>query len=234
MADLPGRVSTMELVLGLVGVALGFVIGWLVARSRSDKAMKDAIAATGRAQAAQSAAEARLDEQLRSFQNQLAYEREQAALQLATSRREAAERLNEVKEDHKKLSNDFEALAAKVLQNTSKSLLAQADERFKRAHERSDAELAKREEAVKQLVEPLRQSLGEVKNEVTNAEKARIKANAELAEQMKQMRTASDLLRTETTQLVKIGRASCREREVWMSNDVDLLRKKEYTTVDRM
>lgn len=197
----------MELVLGLVGVAVGFVIGWLIARLRSDKAMKVAIEATGRAQAAQSGAEARLDEQLRSFQNQLAYEREQAALQLATARREAAERLDEVKEDHKKLSDDFEALASKVLQNTSKSLLAQADERFKRAHERSDAELAKREEAVKQLVEPLRQSLGEVKNEVTNAEKARIKANAELAEQMTQMRTASDLLRTETTQLVTALRA---------------------------
>jgi len=197
----------MELVLGFAGLALGTVIGWFAARSRSDQSVRDAIAATGRAEAGKSAAEARLDEQLRAFQKQLTYEREQAALQLAQAKRDAAERLHEVREDHKKLSDDFEALAAKVLHNTSKSLLEQADERFKRAHERSDAELAKREEAVKQLVEPLKQSLTEVKTEVTSAEKARIKANAELAEQVSQMRSASDLLRTETNQLVTALRA---------------------------
>src|SRR5690625_2557562 len=98
MSDLPGRVSTMELVLDLVGAALGYLIGWLNARSRYDKTMKDAIAATERAQAAKSAAAARLDEHLRSRQNQLAYDRDQAALQLATPRRETAERLNEVRE----------------------------------------------------------------------------------------------------------------------------------------
>src|SRR5690625_4965707 len=197
----------MELLLGLAGLALGIVLGWFAARARSDQGTKDAIAAAGRAAAARSAAEARLDEQLRGFQTQLQYEREQAAIQLAQAKRDAAERLHEVKEDHKKLSDDFEALAAKVLHNTSKSLLEQADERFKRAHERSDAELAKREEAVKQLVEPLKQSMTEVKTEVTSAEKARIKANAELAEQVSQMRSASDLLRTETNQLVTALRA---------------------------
>src|SRR5690625_6389695 len=128
----------MELVLGFAGLALGTVIGWFAARSRSDQSVRDAIAATGRAEAGKSAAEARLDEQLRAFQKQLTYEREQAALQLAQAKRDAAERLHEVREDHKKLSDDFEALAAKVLHNTSKSLLEQADERFKRAHERSE------------------------------------------------------------------------------------------------
>lgn len=207
MSDLPGTLSNMELVLGLAGLAVGAAIGWFAAQSRSDQATKEAIAAAGKAEAAKSAAEARLEEQLHGFQTQLQYERDQAAAQLAQSKRDAAERLQEVREDHKKLSDDFEALAAKVLQNTSKSLLEQADERFKRAHERSDAELAKREEAVKQLVEPLKQSLTEVKTEVTNAEKSRIRANAELTEQVNQMRNASELLRTETNQLVTALRA---------------------------
>src|SRR5690625_5296040 len=197
----------MELVLGFAGLALGTVIGWFAARSRSDQSVRDAIAATGRAEAGKSAAEARLDEQLRAFQKQLTYEREQAALQLAQAKRDAAERLREVREDHKKLSDDFEALAAKVLHNTSKSLLEQADERFKRAHERSDAELAKRAEAVKNLVEPLTKSLGEVNNEVSTAEKARLEANARLAQQVAERRESSQLLKTDTTQLVNALRA---------------------------
>lgn len=191
----------------ITGVVVGGAIGWFAASARSHQAAKEAVAAAGRAEAEKAAADARLSEQAASFDKQLRYEREQAALQLAQTKRDAAERLQEVKEDHKKLSDDFEALAAKVLQNTSKSLLEQANERFKRAHERSDAELAKREEAVKQLVEPLQKSLIEVKAEVTNAEKSRIKANAELTEQVTQMRSASDLLRTETSQLVTALRA---------------------------
>src|SRR5690625_1790066 len=207
MSDLPGTLRVMEILMLITGVVVGGAIGWFAASARSHQAAKEAVAATGRAEAEKAAADARLSEQAASFDKQLRYEREQAALQLAQTKRDAAERLQEVKEDHKKLSDDFEALAAKVLQNTSKSLLERADERFKRADERSDAELAKREEAVKQLVEPLQKSLIEVKAEVTNAEKSRIKANAELAEQITQMRSASDLLRTETSQLVTALRA---------------------------
>jgi len=198
----------MQLVIGLlIGIILGGLVGWFAAQSRANQEINKVTSAAGQAQAAQSAAEARLDEQSRAFQEQLQYEREQSASRLRQANQDAQDRINEVKEDHKKLSNDFEALAGKVLSTTSKSLLEQADQRFKRAHEKSDADLAKREEAVKQLVEPLKKSLTEVKSEVTNAEKARIKANAELAEQMTQMRSASDLLRTETSQLVTALRA---------------------------
>jgi len=127
---------------------------------------------------------------------------------VALERQHAAERkVFELQEDRQQRSAEFEALAAKVLASTSRSLLDQADERFKRAHQASEAELAKREEAVRQLVEPLRTTLGDVKQEVTSAEKARIEAHAALQEQVVQMRSSSDLLRTETSQLVTALRA---------------------------
>ena len=127
---------------------------------------------------------------------------------VALERQHAAERkVFELQEDRQQRSAEFEALAAKVLASTSRSLLDQADERFKRAHQASEAELAKREEAVRQLVEPLRATLGDVKLEVTAAEKARIEAHAALQEQVVQMRSSSDLLRTETSQLVTALRA---------------------------
>src|SRR5690625_7804330 len=79
LSDLPGRLWTMELLLGLAGLALGIVLGWFAARARSDQGTKDAIAAAGRAAAARTAAEARRAEQLRGCQTQLQQERGQEA-----------------------------------------------------------------------------------------------------------------------------------------------------------
>jgi len=131
-----------------------------------------------------------------------------ASRAVALERAQAAERrVLELQEDERQRSADFEALAGKVLASTSRSLLDQADERFKRAHQASEAELAKREEAVRQMVEPLRTTLGDVRREVTAAEKARTEAHAALQEQVAQMRSSSELLRSETTQLVTALRA---------------------------
>lgn len=171
----------MEILLLLIGILVGVAIGWFAANSRTQQA--------------------------RALQKQLNFEREQAQRMLAHEREQAAARLAEVKEDHEKLSSDFEALAARVLHSTSQSLLRQAEERFKRAHERSDSELARREEAVKQLVDPLAKTLGDMKTEVSNAEKSRLAANAELKQQIREMRESSNLLKTETSQLVNALRA---------------------------
>ncbi|TDE94296.1 DNA recombination protein RmuC [Occultella glacieicola] len=109
--------------------------------------------------------------------------------------------------DQKRLSDDFEALSRKALAANTQAFLEQAEERFKRAQQAGDAELAKREQAVKALVEPLSRTLGEVRAEMTSAEKARLAAHSTLAEQVNQMRTSSESLRTETSQLVTALRA---------------------------
>ncbi|UFU02316.1 DNA recombination protein RmuC [Ruania suaedae] len=126
---------------------------------------------------------------------------------LESERTRARERVEELRADSKRMADEFEALSAKVLSQTQESFLKQAEERFARAQQASDAELSKREEAVKSLVEPLSRTLTEVKSGMDEAEKARLHAHSTLAEQVKQMRSDSEHLRQETNQLVTALRA---------------------------
>lgn len=146
--------------------------------------------------AAERAADERADLQ------QAAHERE-----LAAEQRRSAERVAELKESTQRLSDEFEALSAKVLAQTRKEFLDHAEERWTRTQQESAAELSKREEAVRHLVEPLTRTLGEVKQEMSAAEKERVQAHAALTEQVTAMRSSSDHLRTETASLVNALRA---------------------------
>ncbi|PFG20418.1 DNA recombination protein RmuC [Serinibacter salmoneus] len=165
----------------------------------------------------QRAEQARAEEQARAAEA-LSAEQQRAADQLAaTERRHQAEQermradhaqaLESLRADTKRMSDEFEALSAKALAANAKSFLEQAEERLKRTEQASAAELAKREEAVKQLVEPLTRTLGDVKAEMTEAEKARLAAHTALAEQVKGMQVSSEQLRAETNQLVTALRA---------------------------
>lgn len=113
-----------------------------------------------------------------------------------------------LKEDQERLSEQFKALAADALKANNEQFLLAAEERLKRSQEAGTAELARREAAVKQLVEPLTVTLKQVKDELSISERARLEAHGALQSEVKQMRSASDLLRSETTQLVTALRSS--------------------------
>ncbi len=133
---------------------------------------------------------------------------ERTAAERLRAEQEAAQlRLAELRQDQQRLKDEFTALSAKALEANSEAFLRQAEERLKRAQETSQSELAKREEAVRQLVEPLARTLGEVRTEMTAAEKARAEAHGALAEQVRAMQSSSEALRTETAQLVTALRA---------------------------
>ncbi|WP_430591759.1 DNA recombination protein RmuC [Humidisolicoccus flavus] len=142
-----------------------------------------------------------------SWQERLTTAERNAADDLERERAEAKLRLEELRNDQQRLSNEFEALSKKALQANAAEFLEQAEERLKRSTNLGAAELAKREEAVKQLVEPLTRTLDTVKAELTTSEKARSEANAALAEQLRGMRESSDQLKDETKQLVTALRA---------------------------
>src|SRR5690606_12251425 len=133
---------------------------------------------------------------------------ERTAAERLRAEQEAAQlRLAELRQDQQRLKDEFTALSAKALEANSEAFLRQAEERLKRAQETSQSELAKREEAVRQLVEPLARTLGEVRTEMTAAEKARAEAHGALAEQVRAMQSSSEALRSETAQLVTALRA---------------------------
>lgn len=202
----------MEIIVGIIiGVALGLAAGWLAGRAGSATVRAELAATRSTTErlvsAERESARERLAQQERSHQDRLIATETALRQQIAAERTNALDRLNELREDRKRLADEFEALSAKVLDQSTRTFLDRADERFKRSQQLADSELAKREVAVQKLVEPLQLTLAEVKNEVTSAEKSRLEANAALTEQLHAMRTSSDSLRTETSQLVTALRA---------------------------
>jgi len=152
-------------------------------------------------------AEAVLAEVRAEHVRRLAEVREEADADLAAERARAAERLEELKADQKRLADEFDALSRRALEANSKVFLQQAEERLKRSQSEGAAELQKRQEAVQQLIEPIQKTLDTVKTEMSTAEKARIEAHAALAEQLQFMRQSSETLGSETRNLVNALRA---------------------------
>jgi len=169
----------MDIVMILVGAALGLLAGWALATARSGAAVRRAeVRAT-----------------------------EMRAL-LEAERRVSAERVASAQNDERRAAERFRSLAAEALQANSEQFMVVAEERLKRSQLAGAVELSRREDAVRQLVEPLTRTLDQVKAEVATAERARLQAQSGLAEQLRAMQESSELLRTETGQLVTALRSS--------------------------
>jgi len=128
--------------------------------------------------------------------------------EVATARAEAELRVALVVQgDDERLADRFRALSGEALEQASEQFLALAQQRLAAAHQVQTSELAQREQAVRQLVEPLARTLEQVRAEVGTAERARAAGQAAISEQVQAMRTASEQLRGETAQLVTALRA---------------------------
>ncbi|MCV2396402.1 DNA recombination protein RmuC [Actinotalea sp. M2MS4P-6] len=105
-------------------------------------------------------------------------------------------------------AEQFKALAAEALTTSSEQFLALAHQRLAAAQQHGEMELDRRQDAVRELVEPLSRTLEAVRQEVSTAERARAEGTAALREQVTAMRESSERLRGETARLVTALRAS--------------------------
>lgn len=144
----------------------------------------------------------------RSFDERVDLERATHERQIADLQSASERRITELTNDSQRQAVQFEALSRRVLAEGTEQFLVQATERLKRAEEAGVAELAQRETAVRQLVEPLGKALDAVTAQVSAAERARLEAHGSLVEQVKAVRDSSDRLRSETSQLVTALRSS--------------------------
>lgn len=182
MSEVGDSLAVMELITALVLVAaaaaIGLLAGFQAGRARGDGAARRTESALARTRA-----------------------------ELEAERRVGAERLAALQGDHAHLTAQFRALAADALEANSRSFLGLAEQRLRVTTQAHEAELARREEAVRRLVDPLTHTLDQVRTELTDTELARREAHAALAEQVRAMRESSELLRGETSQLVTALRA---------------------------
>jgi DNA recombination protein RmuC len=102
------------------------------------------------------------------------------------------------------LSDSFKALSADALKSNNQAFIDLAKSTLETFHEGAQAQLAARQVAVDQLVQPIRESLSKVDNKLGEIESQRIAAYAALNEQLKGLvETHLPVLRTETANLVK-------------------------------
>lgn len=188
-----GRVVGMELVYAAVGAVVGVGIGLLIGALRAAGVARAADADRGRV----AELERRLQETAQS-----AAEREAA---LVHSHEQYVE---QIRADQAALREQFRSISAEVLTTSQQAFLTLAEERLSRASQANSEELAKREKAVQNLIEPMSKALAEVQRQTLQVEQARIASEATMTAQVRAMVEASGQLDKKTSEFINTLRRS--------------------------
>jgi DNA recombination protein RmuC len=164
--------TPMAFFLALLAAAAGLLIGWLLARQR--------------------AASERLVLATRVARLETALEKERQA---------AAEKLAVLEEARQKLADAFKALSSEALQNNNASFLHLARATLEKFQETARGDLELRQQAIGELVKPLRESLQKVDQKIQEIETARAVAYSNLTEHLKGLASAQSNLERETAKL---------------------------------
>jgi DNA recombination protein RmuC len=197
-----------SILYALIGAALGFVIGWLIGSRRS-------------ATPADSRLENELRQQLTQRETELNQTREQitqtkTALATAQANQAGAEKLlveqralheravTDAKAAQEKaladLRDAFKALSADALKQTAPEFLRLAEQSFGKFQETAKGDLAQRQEAIKGLVEPLKQQLESYQKRLQQSESAQSSTLGEVKKQLDLLSQQSLSLANETQQ----------------------------------
>ena len=126
---------------------------------------------------------------------------------LDKERQAAREKLAVLDEAQRKLSDAFRALSAEALRNNNASFLHLAEATLGKFQETARGDLEKRQQAIGELVQPLRESLQKVDQKIQEIETARAVAYNSLTEHLKGLAAAQSNLERETVKLVGALRA---------------------------
>ncbi len=205
-----------HLLLGvMIGGALGFLIGWLYRRGQA-VAPDDRLANELRQQLAQ-----REGELVKVREQAAAADRGQAA---AAASRAAAEKLvadqralheqalREAKEAQEKALADlraaFKALSVDTLRELQPQFIERVTETVAKLQETAKGDLAQRQEAIKTLVEPLKQQLETYQKRLQQAEATQAGTLGEVKKQLEALSQQSQSLAQETQQFRMVLKSS--------------------------
>jgi len=204
----------------LVGLAVGGLAVWFLLRSRIQDAFDRG---KGSTEAETAAMAERLDarqqtihecnvkiremeEQIRQLQmaeTNLKGKAVQLATTLDQERKQAEEKLAVLNEARQKLTDAFKALAGDALKSNNQSFLELAKATLEKSQESAKGDLDKRQQAIRELVKPVKESLDKVDAKIQEIEKARAGAYHGLREQVGSLLESQKELRSETSNLVK-------------------------------
>ena len=192
----------------LVGAVFGGAIGWLIGSRRTAAPTDNRLEGELRQQLAQRETElTQTREQITQTKTALATAQanQAGAEKLLAEQRTFHERaLAEAKTAQEKaladLRDAFKALSADALKQTAPEFLRLAEQSFGKFQETAKGDLAQRQEAIKGLVEPLKQQLESYQKRLQQSEAAQSSTLGEVKEQMKLLSQHSQSLANETQQ----------------------------------
>ena len=132
-------------------------------------------------------------------------ETERAVLQtrLEEERKASQEKLTLLNNAESKLADSFKALSADALRSNNQSFLDLAKQNLQTFQQSAKGELERRQNAIDDLIKPLKESLEKVDGKIGELEKNRVGAYSELREQVKTLAQSHLQLQAETGNLVK-------------------------------
>ncbi|HTX31616.1 MAG TPA: DNA recombination protein RmuC [Solirubrobacteraceae bacterium] len=129
-------------------------------------------------------------------------ELDRARSDLEHERALAEERLTTLKDAQERLSVSFKALSAEALQSNMTQLTELARAQLRATQVEAKGDLDKRQQAVEQLVAPLKEQLGRVDAQLLKLDQDRRESGGRLTAQLRALTETGDKLRTETGALV--------------------------------
>ncbi len=114
----------------------------------------------------------------------------------------AQERLRTLGDAQARLSETFKALSAEALQSSMTQLTQMARAQLQTAQAQASGDLEKRQQAVEQLVAPIRDQLGRVDSQLLRLDQERRESRGRLEAQLRNLTETGEKLRTETGALV--------------------------------
>jgi len=218
----------MDVALLLLGLALGAGCGALLARTllrgHTERRMAESAAQTSSEVAVALTRLEERDRHVAILQEQLSLARAEGDQQRAelvalreehagivaraeSESRSAAEKL-ELAQDlarhsETKLREAFESLSSDALRRNNQSFLELAKETLSSFQQSATGDLEKRQQAIDEMVRPIRESLASFDTKIQDVEKARIDAYAGLKTHLTTLEESQQMLRGETANLVK-------------------------------
>jgi DNA recombination protein RmuC len=212
--------SLLPILLLLVGLAIGGGATWLVLRGNvghaydrwKSESEAERVALAERLAARQQTLD-ELGVKLRELEDQCKAARQteqdlkakeaMLATTLQQERKQTAEKLAVLDDAQRKLSDAFKALASDALKSSNQSFLELAKATLEKFQETAKGDLEKRQQAISELVAPIKESLEKVDAKIQDIEKDRAGAYQGLREQVGSLIETQEKLRTETSNLVR-------------------------------
>lgn len=200
----------MAVLVPTLAFLLGGALVWLFARQQ-----RSVLVERLRAQGLDAA---RLESRLSEASGEIALLREErVGLQTQTARLQttiekerqaAAEKLRLLDEAQTRLADTFKALSSEALNNNNANFLHLAKATLEKFQEGAKGDLERRQQAIGELVLPLKESLQKVDDKIREIETAREVAYASLSDHLKGLASTQTHLERETAKLVGALRSS--------------------------